>query len=330
MTGVRDRSGAPAVSVVIPLYNKRPHIARAVTSVFAQTVRDVEVIVVDDGSTDGGAEVVRGFDRVRLIRQENRGVSAARNRGIAAARGELVAFLDADDEWMPGHLEALVRLRERYPCAGAYGTAYLVKKEGTSRIPPFGSVIPREPWEGLLPNYFRAATAGALPLSSSGAAVPRHVLCEMGGFATGAWYGEDTDLWGRIALKYPIAFTWSGMAVYHKEASNRACNTKKPVGEPPFVASAQKALQAGEVPPGLQEDVREHVASRQIIAACRNLEAGRPDLARAILRGCRTRDLWKSRYWFLFWSYVPAGAYRVLRPRRVFTALNAWKGRASS
>ncbi|NLZ30356.1 MAG: glycosyltransferase family 2 protein, partial [Methanomicrobiales archaeon] len=116
----------PEVSVVIPLYNKAPYIARALSSIIAQTRQDFEVIVIDDGSTDGGEEIVRGFDdpRIRVIRQENRGVSAARNRGIEAARADFIAFLDADDEWMPTHLGALLRLRGRYPRAGAYGTAY--------------------------------------------------------------------------------------------------------------------------------------------------------------------------------------------------------------
>lgn len=146
------------------------------------------MIVVDDGSTDGGAEVVGAFDdpRIRLIRQENRGVSAARNRGIEAARAELVAFLDADDEWMPRHLEALLRLREKYPQAGAYGTAYLLQENGsTARVPPFSAEIPPEPWEGLLPNYYRDAIRGTPPISSSIVAVPRRILNEVGGFNTG-------------------------------------------------------------------------------------------------------------------------------------------------
>ncbi|WP_292521841.1 glycosyltransferase [Methanoculleus sp.] len=318
----------PAVSVVIPLYNKRPHIARAVTSVLAQTVRDVEVIVVDDGSTDGGAEVVRGFDRVRLIRQENRGVSAARNRGIAAARGELVAFLDADDEWMPGHLEALVRLRERYPCAGIYATAYLISEGGGRvRAPSLGPGVPPEPWEGLLPSYFKAAALGEPPLSASTVAVPRSILHETGGFDTRVWSGEDVDLWGRIALKYPVAFTRDGPGIYHKAASNRACTRREPIPEHPFIAPAERALRAGEVAPALREDLLEYMASRQIIVALHNLEAGRPDLARAGLKGCRTRRLRKLKYWALLWAHLPGGVYPALRPGRTLALYNAGRAR---
>ncbi|MDN7012324.1 glycosyltransferase family 2 protein [Methanoculleus sp. FWC-SCC3] len=315
---VEGETALPAVSVVIPLYNKGPYITRAINSVLAQTVREFEVIVVDDGSTDDGAEVVGGFGdpRIRLIRQENRGVSAARNRGIEAARGELVAFLDADDEWMPRHLEALLRLREKYPQAGAYGTAYLITGNGsTIQTPSYSAAIPPEPWEGLLPNYFSDAILGSPPISSSIVAVPRCILNEVGGFNTGAWYGEDVDLWGRIALKYPIAFTWDGMGIYHTEASNRACNRREPILEHAFVASARNALQAGEVPPELTESVLEFVASRQIQIACRNLEAGRPDLARNNLKGCKTRRLWRSKWRALILAHIPSGVYLALRGR---------------
>ena len=95
------------VSVIIPLYNKEPYVRRALSSIRAQTFEDFEVIVVDDGSTDEGARAVESFDdaRVRLVHQQNAGPGAARNRGIAEARGELLAFLDADDEWTPTYLE---------------------------------------------------------------------------------------------------------------------------------------------------------------------------------------------------------------------------------
>ena len=115
------KAGPPAtISVAIPLYNKRREIARTIQSVFDQTFQQFEILVIDDGSTDGGADIVAqiGDPRVRLIRQANAGVSAARNHAISEAKTELIAFLDADDEWKPGFLAAIWDLRERFPEAG--------------------------------------------------------------------------------------------------------------------------------------------------------------------------------------------------------------------
>ncbi|MFC6974687.1 glycosyltransferase family 2 protein [Halomicroarcula sp. GCM10025709] len=115
MTGA-DR---PRVSVVVPTYNRADTVGRAVESALAQTVTDIEVVVVDDGSTDDTAAVVTGIDdeRVRYLAHErNRGRSAARNTGIEAARGEYVAFLDSDDRWLPGKLDRqLAELSRRPP-----------------------------------------------------------------------------------------------------------------------------------------------------------------------------------------------------------------------
>jgi glycosyltransferase involved in cell wall biosynthesis len=305
----------PEVSVVIPLYNKGPYIARALNSVLAQTFQDFEVIVVDDGSTDDGAAVVRGFDdpRIRLIQQENRGVSAARNRGIEAARAELVAFLDADDEWLPRHLMTVLRLRDRYPEAGAYGTAYYVKEKGSAaHVASFCDDIPQEPWEGLLPSYFKAVALGAPPISASTVAIPRCLLKEIGGFNTDMWRGEDLDLWGRIALRYPIAFSWDGMGIYHTEAINRACNRTELIGENTAILTAKEALKAGKVPPVVQEDFQEYITRLQIWEAWFNIRAKRPELARVILKSCNTTKLAREKYWALFWAYVPPKVYKQL------------------
>ena len=108
---------SPAVSVVMPLFDKADRVGAAVASVLAQGAEDFELLVVDDGSRDGGGAVVRavGDPRVRLLRQENRGAAAARNRGIAAARGRLVAFLDADDAWDAGFLGTVLELEREFP-----------------------------------------------------------------------------------------------------------------------------------------------------------------------------------------------------------------------
>lgn len=99
----------------MPLYNNRNEVERALRSIAAQTVSGYEVIVVNDGSTDDGEKVVRGMNNphVRIINQENKGVSAARNRGVGEAENDLVAFLDADDEWNPDFLETIVRMYKK-------------------------------------------------------------------------------------------------------------------------------------------------------------------------------------------------------------------------
>jgi len=107
-------------SIVVPLWNKRHTVAATLASALAQTWRDFELIIVDDGSTDGGMEETARFDdpRIRRLRQENKGPGAARNAAIRAARHDWFAFLDADDLWLPDHLAELDRIRRRCPDAG--------------------------------------------------------------------------------------------------------------------------------------------------------------------------------------------------------------------
>ncbi|BCX12974.1 MAG: hypothetical protein KatS3mg067_1912 [Thermosynechococcus sp.] len=145
------------ISVVIPLYNKGPHIAKTLDSVLAQTVPPAEIIVVDDGSTDDGPEVVRRYlDRgVRLIQQANDGVSVARNRGVEEAACEHVAFLDADDWWMPNHIETLARLIQQYPQAGLYSTAHLIYRDQIY-VRPRSSYA--DGWVGLVDDFFSLCT----------------------------------------------------------------------------------------------------------------------------------------------------------------------------
>ena len=116
----------PYISVVIPLYNKERYIKRTLDAVLRQTFNDFEVVIIDDGSTDSGPDIVRDFKekRIKLIRQENGGVSAARNRGIIESQGSIVAFLDSDDEWEENYLEYVNKMSIIFPDEVFFATGY--------------------------------------------------------------------------------------------------------------------------------------------------------------------------------------------------------------
>jgi glycosyltransferase involved in cell wall biosynthesis len=206
------------VSVVIPLYNKAPYICRALSSVLRQTVQDIECIVVDDGSTDGGGDLVlkMGDPRIRLERQANGGVSQARNKGIELARHPLIAFLDADDEWLPEFLEASLKMHQEHPNIVASFTNYQREPEGK---PAFREVAP-----GLrvLKDYFAFCLCHRGRGMCSSAVVARHdTLLKIGGFPVGRKMGEDVDTWARLAWTGPVGFIPQVLAVYH--FSDGAC-----------------------------------------------------------------------------------------------------------
>lgn len=249
----------PLFSVVIPLYNKAAFIDRALDSVLAQTVQDFEVVVVDDGSTDNGSAIVSTYPdpRIRLIRQENQGVSAARNRGIKEAQSDFLAFLDADDEWSPEHLKTLLRLRNCFPGAGSFSTAYFHVQPRKDAFPAKIYGIPPSPWEGLFPDYFLSAALGESPVWSSAVAIPRDVFNTVGLFKVGEKMGEDLDMWGRIALRYPIAFSWQGVAFYREDSNERACVINRIDTELPFVRTVRELFRSERIPPSVQMYVGE-------------------------------------------------------------------------
>jgi Glycosyltransferases involved in cell wall biogenesis len=155
------------------------------------------VIVIDGGSSDYGLTIVEDFtnidSRIRLIAQEDKGVSEARNQGIRESKSELISFLDADDEWMPNYLETILRLREKYPDAGLYATS--LKTEVTENVlmdmdEELRDLVPNE---GLLLNYFKAVLKKDVSkidlFSTSSVTVPKKVFSEIGGFQAGFWWG---------------------------------------------------------------------------------------------------------------------------------------------
>jgi glycosyltransferase involved in cell wall biosynthesis len=188
-------------AVVIPAFNAQHTLERAVRSALGQTLLPDQILVIDDGSTDATAEIAGALGpRVQCLRQSNSGVAAARNRGIANARAEFVAFLDADDEWLPHHLEQASAVFAADPGLVWYSAAYERRELGG---PIFRSSPPARLLEGgiIVRDYFEAAMAWTSYTPTM--IVRRGALTDMGGFDVGMPTAEDLDLWFRLALDHP-------------------------------------------------------------------------------------------------------------------------------
>lgn len=210
----------PFISVVIPLYNKEEYIVRTIQSVLGQTYSNFELIVVDDGSTDDSKSIVSSIadTRVRLVSQKNSGSAAARNTGIRHSTGDIVAFLDADDQWMPTFLEEIVELSKKYPNVGIYGTAYSVYSENTLLR---DNVWNAELGNRILSSYYAETALCGFPIFiTSSFAAPRSVLERVDGYQEDYRSGQDHDLFGRIALRYPIAYSPKICSRYNAGSAN--------------------------------------------------------------------------------------------------------------
>ncbi len=203
---------ADSISVVIPAYNAAGTIGRAIRSVLDQTRPVDEIIVVDDGSVDGTAGLVeRQFPQVKLIRQANAGPSAARNTGIAAAGGEYIAFLDADDYWLPEKIERQVRLMTEHPDTALVACGQWRIAGGDEKARPHaadtGTAFYMVTFRDLLRNNL---------VGTSSVLAKAEALKSAGCFDISLKYGEDLDLWLKITYDRPVAILHDTLIVYHE------------------------------------------------------------------------------------------------------------------
>jgi GT2 family glycosyltransferase len=219
-------AAAPRVSVVIPSWNGRRWIGATIDSVLRQTLPAHEVIVVDDGSIDGTAEYLQGaYPSVQVVRQANAGVSAARNRGVACATGEWVAFLDADDIWLPDKLQQQWALLLQQPeaelvcsgwlswtCSDPTPPAALLEALASERDDP-------ERWGGPT-GWIYGDLLLACCVWTSTVVMHQALLARTGGFDTGLSIGEDLDLWLRASRLTPIARVPRPLALYRQHGAN--------------------------------------------------------------------------------------------------------------
>ena len=194
---MKDSAGNPRVTVIIPTYDRAWCLPEAVDSVLAQTRRDFELIVVDDGSGDETRSVLKAYgSRIRVLEQANRGVSAARNLGIRAARGNLLAFLDADDLWQPEKLARQVAFFDRRPGALICQTEEIWIRRGVR-------VNPRRRHRKPSGDIFEASLALCL-VSPSAVMLRRKLIDTVGFFDENLPACEDYDLWLRVSARHPV------------------------------------------------------------------------------------------------------------------------------
>lgn len=249
-------------SIVIPLFNKAPYVVTGIQSILAQTYQNFEVIVVDDGSSDGGGALVEAMadSRIRLVRQKNAGVSAARNHGIGLARGEWIAFLDADDWHHPRYLDSLVRVQQVCPQADVAAADYVAVCHAEGIWPKSWPAVDDHADIELindLPLRWRAGPC----LLTSGVAVRRQVLLSMQPcFPPGESRGEDLDLWFRLAERSTIALVHSPLVAYRVGIAGSLTENSQVVVIEPFMLRMRERALCGEL------TARQRRSSLQLVA----------------------------------------------------------------
>lgn len=285
-------------SVVIPLYNKAAQIATTLASVFAQTQPPREVIVVDNGSTDGSVDAVDILARpmLRLLHEARRGPGAARNRGVTEASCDWIAFLDADDLWSPNHLEVLGALVARYPGCALVGTGF--RRATIPAAPPPADPSARTASARLVDFY--SGENGDLVWTSA-VAVHRPALIAAGGFADFP-AGEDTDLWIRLAVSHPFAVSAAQTAIYVRgnggimEARQAELHHTAPEPSPNFATIG--ALLGDPAHHARHAALRAYGDMLRVRFARQLVYHGHGRAARDLLRGTAARN----RRWWVWWS----------------------------
>lgn len=227
------------VSVVIPVFNAKKFISETIESVVAQTYPHWELVVVDDGSTDGTSEILKKYKKMlstkmRIITQKNCGVSIARNRGIAISKGEYIAFLDHDDLWLPEKLEIQTKILDSDKSLGmVYCDSYVIdEKSNIKEDSVIQSILSRNiPLQRRFRGWIFDELFYVNYISLETAVIRKKVLKNTGMFNPDYKIAEDYDLFLKIAKKYPVDFVEKRLAKFRAHAGGASRNIKLRVAE---------------------------------------------------------------------------------------------------
>jgi len=285
----------PTVSVIIPAYNAEAFLARAIRSVEAQTFRDFEIVVVDDGSTDGTAEVARSFDSMRYVRGAHLGEAGARNRGLEEAAGELVAFVDADDEWLPQKLARQVPFMEKLGSSFSYTDSYVVRDGNRVRYSTLARPHQGEILAPLIEDWLDQAFLLPTEVMAS-----RALLQGAGGFETGLPTPGHVDygLWLKLAIQgtrfdyldEPLALWYRG----HESVSSNAVEMVER-----YRVALRYFSSTYDFPPEARQRIARSLARSDTTLAVELLKAHRFREALAPLRRSSIRDFVRKGHLFL-------------------------------
>lgn len=258
------------ISVVIPTFNRAHTLPRAIESVLVQTHRASEIIIVDDGSTDGTNELLRQWPEIKVLQQSNQGVSAARNSGINAARGEWLAFLDSDDEWLPEKLHLQSALIEQHPSFNiCHGNELWVRN---------GQPLKQLKKHHKQGGYIFEKCLPLCVISPSAAVIKRSIFDELGLFDTSLPACEDYDMWLRICAIHPVLYVEH--PILRKYGGHDDQLSHKYWGMDRFrIVALDKALKSNSLSDSQALNARTMLRKKALIYAKGARKHGRPDEA---------------------------------------------------
>jgi glycosyltransferase involved in cell wall biosynthesis len=260
----------PLISVILPAFNAESSILETVASVRGQTFRDLEILVIDDGSTDGTATVLAGVrdDRLRLLSFENGGLSVARNRGIEHSQGEYLAFIDADDLWTPEKLESQLEALRRTPDAGiAYSWTTFIDDDGRFLFAKEPLRFEGDVYADLLRECFIASGSNVL--------ITRRCVNSVGPFDVTLRSAEDWEYWLRVAARWPFVVVPRYQVLYR--LSTRSMSSEVETIEAASVAVLNRGIEAA--PPRVECRPEECLANvKQYVAFLYMTRASGPDI----------------------------------------------------